>query len=570
MSLVYKLPITLLFLPILLCCSEAITVEEYDMGYIVDIKLIDTLKDHSKVEDNEDIITVEVEFDDISDIQDIKEDVNQQDIINLNEDPENCGSIGFACREHIKPDNPNGDPTLVLCIAGKCVIEQCISGRADCNNNYEDGCEVYTGSDSNNCGYCGNKCQFPNSVSDCQFSTCSLVNCINPYANCDNNISNGCETDTSKDINNCGRCHKICAFPNAYSECVNSECKFIGCKSGYVNLNGDIKDGCEYQCSITNNGVEVCDGIDNNCNGFIDETCSCINGSKMPCGFNIGRCKEGYYECVDGVWDTVCKGSVGPTYEECNNLDDDCNGLTDDNLFRECEGSDAYLCDSPCGKGYEFCEKGVWKRYNPPQPSEEICNGIDDNCNGLIDEGSAKCPSDMVAVGLCLCIDRFEASRPDATDKSAGVNNSYATSRAGVLPWTEVDWFTADKACKAAGKRLCTAEEWRKACQGEGNYVYPYGNTFDPSACNGSDDPNPGNVFPTGTYAKCKSTYGSFDMSGNIEEWNATDYPDGKKGVRGGSYLNGNELYTKCSYEAPPVKADFKSRTIGFRCCKTP
>lgn len=564
----YKLLNLVFILLIILNCTEAVVVEEPDILEPKDTGKIDVSTDDIILIDYEDIS--DLEYVDVADVIDVSSEDTFIDVINTSNDPENCGIVGYKCSEHTVPDNPNGTPTSFLCIGGECVIDLCIPGRADCNYKYKDGCETYTGSDPENCGFCGHKCEFLNAIADCQFSSCSLVKCNKPYANCDMNISNGCETDTSKDINNCGMCNKVCSFPNAIFECVNSECKFINCKSGYIDLNGDIRDGCEYQCTISNNGVEICDGKDNDCNGFIDEVCSCTNGSKMPCGFNMGRCKEGYYECINGVWDTNCKGSIGPIAEECNNIDDDCNGETDDNLYRECQGADANLCNSPCGLGYEYCEKGVWKRYNPPQPSKEVCNGKDDDCNGLTDEGSADCPPDMVPVGLCLCMDRFEASRPDATDKFSGTNNSYATSRSNVLPWTDVDWNTADKACKAAGKRLCTAEEWRRACQGEAGYVYPYGNEYTPATCNGSDDPNPGNVFPTGYYTGCKSTYGVFDLSGNVEEWNSTDYPDGKKGLRGGSYLNGTELYTKCAFDAPPVKADFSSRTIGFRCCKTP
>jgi hypothetical protein len=570
MNSVFK-NILLIFIPLLLSvsCTEAISiVDEFDTGQIQDIKRSDAIGSDIEGIYQQDIQTEgENESVDTSNLSDVEE---IPDIININEDPDNCGSVGYRCSEHLNLPDMNAYPSSILCVAGSCVVGGCIDGRADCNNKFEDGCETYTGNDTDNCGYCGYKCSLNNAISDCQFSNCSLVSCIKPFANCDNNIQNGCETDTSKDINNCGMCHKECKYNNAYAECIDSKCIFKGCREGFVDLNKDIRDGCEYQCTPSNNGVEICDGIDNNCDGFIDENCSCNSGDRLPCGFNAGRCKAGYYECINGKWDTTCKGAIFPVPEECNGIDDDCNGETDEGLFRECQGSDAYLCNSPCGTGYEFCENGVWKRYNPPQPSKEICNGKDDDCNGLIDDGVASCPADMVPVGLCLCIDRFEASRPDATDTFTGTNNSYATSRPNVLPWTDVDWYTADKACKAAGKRLCSADEWRLACQGAGGYTYPYGNTYNPAICNGSDDPNPGNVFPTGKYSECKSPYGAFDMSGNVEEWNSTDYPDGKKGLRGGSYLNGNELYTKCAYEAPPVKPDFSSRTIGFRCCKTP
>lgn len=555
-------------LSISISCTEVVPIQEYDIIEIRDIYIEDVPGGIIDSISTEDVALSEDGSYNVLDYEDILEDTS--DTINTNNDPENCGSPGYVCSEHVTPTDQNGYPSSLICVAGNCVVDVCVPGRADCNNDFSDGCETYTGSDPANCGYCGFRCEFQNALADCQFSQCSLIRCKNPYANCDMNISNGCETDTANDINNCGMCHHVCSINNAYTECRDSQCIFLGCRPGFIDNNKDLKDGCEYQCTPSNNGIEICDGKDNNCDGVIDEGCSCTEGARMSCGFNMGRCKEGYIECKNGQWDTICRDAVGPIDEECNNIDDNCNGDTDENLLRPCLGDDAYLCNSPCGTGYEYCEKGIWKRYNPPQPSEEVCDDKDNDCNGLIDDGIAKCPSDMVPVGLCLCIDRFEAARPDATESFAGTNNSYATSRAGVLPWSEVDWNTADAACRAAGKRLCTAYEWRLACQGVANYTYPYGNEYNPSTCNGSDDPNLGKVSPTGKYSDCRSTYGVFDISGNLEEWNATDYPDQKKGVRGGSYLNGTELYTKCAYDAPPVRKDFTSRSIGFRCCKTP
>jgi hypothetical protein len=81
------------------------------------------------------------------------------------------------------------------------------------------------------------------------------------------------------------------------------------------------------------------------------------------------------------------------------------------------------------------------------------------------------CPSDMVNVADAFCIDRFEASRPDSTDTSPGVDETTAISREGVLPW-QLDRAgenaTARSACLAAGKELCTSFQWTAACQARG------------------------------------------------------------------------------------------------------
>jgi formylglycine-generating enzyme required for sulfatase activity len=76
-------------------------------------------------------------------------------------------------------------------------------------------------------------------------------------------------------------------------------------------------------------------------------------------------------------------------------------------------------------------------------------------------------------------------------------------------------------------------------------------------------------MSPGGSFAACRSDYGVYDMSGDVEEWNATDYA-GKKGVRGGSFHTPDTPYLRCDFEAPPVAPGFQSLSIGFRCCKNP
>jgi hypothetical protein len=111
----------------------------------------------------------------------------------------------------------------------------------------------------------------------------------------------------------------------------------------------------------------------------------------------------------------------------------------------------------------------------------------------------------MVAIVGSYCVDIYEAARPDATAVSAGSDASLAVSRAGVLPWQVADNSTAAAACAAAGKRLCTADEWETACRGPLRTVYGYGDTYDPTACNGIDTFGHSgfHLLPTGALAGC-------------------------------------------------------------------
>src|SRR5262249_34570026 len=95
-------------------------------------------------------------------------------------------------------------------------------------------------------------------------------------------------------------------------------------------------------------------------------------------------------------------------------------------------------------------------------PLPERCNGLDDDCDGAIDDDADRatvcglCPDNMVLGSMeparrpsdFYCIDRFEASRPDATRTSSGSIEAYARSRPLVVPWTGIDALSAIAACE--------------------------------------------------------------------------------------------------------------------------
>jgi protein-tyrosine phosphatase len=173
------------------------------------------------------------------------------------------------------------------------------------------------------------------------------------------------------------------------------------------------------------------------------------------------------------------------------------------------------------------------------------------------------CPEDMVLVAEAFCIDRFEASRQDATHTSAGFDDSLAQSLAGVIPWQVVDNIQAEKACQAAGKRLCTADEWQLACSGPERTVYAYGKRYEPTTCNGIDAFESGvfHLSPTGSFPQCKSSWGAFDLNGNLWEHVAggSDHS-----VRGGAYnCSDSAALHRCDY----IPASWIPSARGFRCC---
>jgi hypothetical protein len=175
--------------------------------------------------------------------------------------------------------------------------------------------------------------------------------------------------------------------------------------------------------------------------------------------------------------------------------------------------------------------------------------------------GVVECPAEMAPIGGS-CIDRYEASRQDADAGSAGGDNSVATSRAGVLPWTLVTRDEASNACVAAGKRLCTVEEWQMGCAGPDNRVYPYSEAaYNSETCNSSDA-----LQPTGSFPGCvHPDLMVFDMSGNAAEVVDTGAPG--LPAAGGSYTDTSPTRFACP--ASPESASPRP-DIGFSCCLTP
>ena len=168
------------------------------------------------------------------------------------------------------------------------------------------------------------------------------------------------------------------------------------------------------------------------------------------------------------------------------------------------------------------------------------------------------CASDQVLIpGLCVCIDRYEATRG---------GGDAAKSVAGAQPWTGATIAAASVACGTAGKRLCTDAEWLAACAGPAGRAYPYGETYDASACRGD---NVGDVpVASGTMTRCEGGLpGLFDMSGNVREWSGST--DGAYvTARGGGY--GDRPEDLDCAATVSFAAAVSSAAVGFRCCSAP
>ncbi len=153
-----------------------------------------------------------------------------------------------------------------------------------------------------------------------------------------------------------------------------------------------------------------------------------------------------------------------------------------------------------------------------------------------------------------------------------------AVSVAGESP-ALASWYAADEACREAGKRTCSQEEWIAACTGRqpvdsdrdgafvGDYLdgrlYPYGEHYMRGVCWDAGDQHKNGVLATGKRGACKTPEGVYDLVGNIEEWVGRT-PELAALVGGGWYAQDR---ASCGASSVRFGAGYRTPSTGFRCC---
>jgi sulfatase modifying factor 1 len=204
-----------------------------------------------------------------------------------------------------------------------------------------------------------------------------------------------------------------------------------------------------------------------------------------------------------------------------------------------------------------------------------------------------------------FCIDRYEAYVVEVDERGAerahspyaGVEGLRIRAKvaANVVPQAYISQVEASSACVGAGKSLCTADQFLRACRGpDGTAFYPYGGRqHEKGLCNegrgsfvaltfGSDpqrwtyanfnDPQlnqlENGLARTGAFDRCASPEGVFDLVGNLHEWVDEPGGPGDRGhFRGGSYGDAEHNGPGCMYVTSAHERTYHDYTTGFRCC---
>ncbi|MBI2893099.1 MAG: hypothetical protein HYY06_06070 [Deltaproteobacteria bacterium] len=251
----------------------------------------------------------------------------------------------------------------------------------DCNGSVDEGCECIDGevepcgSDEGSCALGTRTCD------DGEWGDC--VDDVGPTDERCNALDDDCDGQTDEELVG-PPCELQAGVCQGSTQACGGEDGFVECDAARY--------GADYEEEET-----ACDGLDNDCDGDPDEGCECAPGAVRACGSDIGACVSGEQHCVDGHWGD-CENDLGPSPEDCNALDDDCDDQVNEEpmIHPLCE-----LQLGVCAGAEQTCVASEWVPCDQwdygwnYQIEETWCDGLDNDCDGSRDEG---CPPPAVVI----------------------------------------------------------------------------------------------------------------------------------------------------------------------------
>ena len=284
-----------------------------------------------------------------------------------------------------------------LCDGDMPDAEECDGRDNNCNSTVDEDCDCQPGAerpcgeDMGECTTGTQECNDDGYWDDCSGTAPDAEDCDGLDNDCDTIIDEDCDCIPG-DMSPCGIDTGECVSGNRVC---NDDGYWGACEDGFVSPDAEI-------CG---------DDVDNDCDTSIDESCPCVDLDVRSCGpdSNVGTCRQGTQTCDDGVW-SACLGSIFPAADTCGDrLDSDCNGIVDDGCA--CTPAETMACGSnvgACSEGLQTCTiAGTWGDcLGETGPDAEDCNSLDDDCDGSIDEGCDCIPGDAMPcgndVGACV------------------------------------------------------------------------------------------------------------------------------------------------------------------------
>ncbi|MFT3766123.1 MAG: hypothetical protein QM820_11495 [Minicystis sp.] len=276
---------------------------------------------------------------------------------------------------------------LATCAGNSCALGDCEAGFDNCDGQEANGCETDVSSDIQQCGHCGSPCNIPNGTANCVDGKCGVASCDDAHTDCDGNAANGCEASTDADPKNCGACGHVCPQGDG---CKAGQCG-VFCAKGKADCNNPTPDADP-------DGCETPLGTQTDC-GFCGDDCTVPNSQSHCDGQTstciLDQCQPGFMNC-DSQFNTGCEVNVQTDAANCGNCGNVCMGAPHATAVCTSGG-----CGINCDPGYSNCNTP-----NPQSPDADGCETHTDvdaqNCGQCGKPCNTPNATPACSGGMCL------------------------------------------------------------------------------------------------------------------------------------------------------------------------